>query len=259
MAEGVLTILGSGTSQGVPVIACNCATCKSEDPKDNRTRSSVLIHADGRQFVIDTGPDFRQQMLRENIQFLNGVIFTHQHKDHIAGLDDVRAFNHKQNEAMPVYATAAVNEALHREYHYIFSEESYPGVPKLSVELIDVSPFSITNSLCLIPILVNHYKMPVLGFRMGDLTYITDAKTIEESEIEKIIGSKTLIINALHIYPHISHFNLEEALAFIDVVKPEKAFLTHISHLFGKQQDIFRLLPSHVEPAFDGLKIPFYY
>ncbi|MFM8242853.1 MAG: MBL fold metallo-hydrolase [Crocinitomicaceae bacterium] len=259
MRKGILTILGSGTSQGVPVIACDCNTCKSSNPKDNRTRSSVLIEVENKQFVIDTGPDFRNQMLRENVQYLNGVIFTHEHKDHIAGLDDVRAFNHKQNEAMKVYATAAVNVALNREYHYIFSEDSYPGIPKLAIQKIDEKPFQLSETFVLIPIQVMHYKMPVLGYRMGDLTYITDAKTIPEAEIEKVKGSKTLIINALHLFPHISHFNLEEALNFIELIQPESAYLTHISHLFGKHDDIKNLLPNHVFPAYDGLKINFNY
>ena len=259
MSKGTLTILGSGTSQGVPVIACNCTTCNSTNPKDKRTRSSVLIRIEDKQFVIDTGPDFRQQMLRENVQYLHGVIFTHEHKDHIAGLDDVRAFNHKQNEAMKVYATTAVNTALHREYHYIFSEDSYPGIPKLVIQEIDEKPFLLTESFKLTPIQVLHYKMPVFGYRMGDLTYITDAKTISEEEIEKVKGSRTVIINALHLFPHISHFNLEEALKFIDDIKPEIAYLTHISHLFGKHDDILNLLPSDVFPAYDGLKIDFNY
>jgi len=259
MRKGTLTILGSGTSQGVPVIACSCNTCKSPDVKDKRTRSSVLVNAEDQNFVIDTGPDFRQQMLREDVQFLNGVIFTHEHKDHIAGLDDVRAFNHKQGESMKVYASASVDSALKREFHYIFSDERYPGIPRINIELIESSPISLTKSLQFIPIQVNHYKMPVLGFRMGDLTYITDAKTIDNKEVEKIKGTKTLIINALHIYPHISHFNLDEALAFIEIIQPDKAYLTHISHLFGKHNEIIQLLPNHVQPAFDGLKLNFNY
>lgn len=259
MGKGILTVLGSGTSQGVPVIACKCDTCKSSHFKDKRTRSSVLIQVEDQQFVIDTGPDFRQQMLREQVEFLNGVIFTHEHKDHVAGLDDIRAFNHKQNEAMKVYATNPVRDALHREYHYIFSEVYYPGTPKILIQDIDNTPFKLTPTFELTPISVLHYKMPVLGYRMGDLTYITDAKTISESETNKVKGSKILILNALHFFPHISHFNLEEALTFIEIIKPEAAYLTHISHLFGKHKDIEKLLPKGVRVAYDGLKLNFNY
>lgn len=259
MRKGVLTVLGSGTSQGVPVIACNCSTCKSKDPNDKRTRSSVLIEADHKNFVIDTGPDFRYQMLRENVQFLNAVIFTHEHKDHIAGLDDVRAFNHKQKIAIDVFASSEVEKALKREYHYIFSEEKYPGIPQITIQNIGISPFKLSSNFELTPIQVKHYKMPVLGYRMGDLTYITDAKTIKHEELIKIKGTKTLIINALHTFPHISHFNLEEALNFIEIINPKIAYLTHISHLFGNHQEIKKLLPHNVYPAYDGLKLNFNY
>ena len=259
MQNGIVTILGSGTSQGVPVIACECNVCQSNSPKDNRTRSSIMISVEEENYVIDSGPDFRQQMLHEKVKTLRGIIFTHEHKDHLAGLDDVRAFNYREQRKMEVYATKQVEEALRREFHYVFEEFSYPGIPKIEINQIDLTPFKLQKNLILIPLQVFHHKLPVLGFRFGDFTYITDAKTIADEEKSKIIGTKTLIINALHKYSHISHFNLEEALRFIEEIKPEKAYLTHISHLFGKHKKIEKELPKNVFVAYDGLKLPFAY
>lgn len=257
--RGLVTILGSGTSHGVPVIACGCFVCSSTEAKDNRTRSSIMINVQDENYVIDTGPDFRTQMLREKVKSLKGVIFTHEHKDHLAGLDDVRAFNYKEERPMEIYCTTQVEIALRREYHYAFSGERYPGVPKFQLTNIDLTTFKLNYDLTLIPIEVMHYKLPVLGFRFGDFTYITDAKTISETEKEKVKGTKTLIVNALHRSTHISHFNLEEALAFIEEIKPDKAYLTHISHLFGRHSEVEMTLPENVFLAFDGLKIPFNY
>ena len=257
--KGKLTILGSGTSQGVPVIACDCQVCQSKDPKDNRTRTSALIHINGENHVIDSGPDFRIQMLRENIKSLKSVIFTHEHKDHIAGLDDVRAFNYKEKREMNVYASERVKEALLREYHYIFSDDKYPGVPNVNMSIYNNNTFEIDKNIRIDPIEVLHYKLPIFGFRIGDITYITDAKTIAESEKQKIYGSTTLIINALRKEPHISHFNLDEALQFIQEVKPKKAYLTHLSHLFGKHKEIEKELPENVFLAYDGLTLDFTY
>ncbi len=248
-----VTILGSGTSQGVPVIACDCDVCQSKNPEDKRLRSSVMLTIDGKNYVIDSGPDFRQQMLRENVQSLEAIIFTHEHKDHIAGLDDVRAFNFKQKRAINVYCSKEVEVALKREFHYVFSEYQYPGIPKIDLNLIDDNDFYVSEKIKFSPIQVYHYKMPVFGFRVGDFTYITDAKTISDKEIEKIKGTKVLIINALHEKEHISHFNLKEAIEFIEKVKPEKAYLTHISHLFGKVEYIESILPKNVFLAKDGL------
>lgn len=250
-----VTILGSGTSQGVPVIACDCEVCLSSDPNDKRLRSSIMITLDNQNYVIDAGPDFRQQMLTHKVNSLEAVIFTHEHKDHIAGLDDVRAFNFKQQKDFDVYCNESVEKALKREYHYAFSDDKYPGIPLLKIHLIENKPFEVGNKLNVLPIQVMHYKMPVFGYRIGDFTYITDAKTISEKEIEKVKGTKTLIVNALHENKHISHFNLKEALAFIDLIKPEKAYLTHISHLFGKSEYINSILPKNVFLAHDGLKI----
>lgn len=249
-----VTFLGTGTSQGVPVIACDCIVCQSSDPKDNRLRSSVMLSFNEKNYVIDTGPDFRQQMLKERVQTLSAVVFTHEHKDHVAGMDDVRAFNFKENRDMQVYCTQEVQHALKREFSYVFNDNPYPGIPKVHVNLITNQPF-VVEDLEFIPIEVLHYKMPVFGYRIGDFTYITDAKTIPKIEIEKIKGTRILVVNALRLTEHISHFNLEQALAFIDEIKPEKAYLTHISHLLGLQKEISKILPENVDIAYDGLTI----
>lgn len=249
-----ITVLGSGTSQGIPVIACDCEVCTSEDVKDNRLRCSILIEHEGENYVVDAGPDFRQQLLREKVQTLRAVLFTHEHKDHIAGLDDVRAFNFKENRDMEIYCTEQVEEALRREYQYVFAETRYPGIPELNINLIDGEPFVLPNGLPVVPVEVMHYKMPVLGFRFGDFAYITDAKTVKDSEIEKLKGVRILIVNALRKEPHLSHFNLDEALEFIAKVEPETAYLTHISHLLGKHTEVEKELPGNVRLAYDGLQ-----
>jgi phosphoribosyl 1,2-cyclic phosphate phosphodiesterase len=251
-----ITILGSGTSQGVPVIACNCNVCTSKNPKDNRLRSSILISYKGNNYVVDSGPDFRQQMLREQVKTLSGVLFTHEHKDHLAGLDDVRAFNFKEQRDMQVYCTSRVEEALRREYAYVFTVKRYPGIPAINLNRIDKETnIELEDGLTIIPIEVMHYRLPVLGFRIGDFTYITDAKTVTEEERLKIRGTKVLIINALRKEEHISHFNLEEALAFIKDIQPETAYITHISHLFGTHEEISDFLPENVFVAYDGFSL----
>ena len=256
---GKLTILGSGTSQGVPVIACDCEVCQSYNLKDKRTRTAVLININGENHVVDSGPDFRTQMLRENVKSLKSVIFTHEHKDHIAGLDDIRPFNYLEKREMNVYASERVKEALLREYHYIFTKDKYPGVPNVKLTIFENSKFQIDEGIEIQPIEVLHYKLPVFGFRIGDITYITDAKTISASEKQKIKGSNTIIINALRKEPHMSHFNLDEALDFIKEMNPKRAYLTHISHLFGKHDEIENDLPDNVFLAFDGLTLDFTY
>ena len=254
--KATVTVLGSGTSQGVPVIACSCAVCASEDTKDNRLRCAILVAFDDANYVIDSGPDFRQQMLREKVKSLSAVIFTHEHKDHLAGLDDVRAFNFVEKRDMEVYCTDRVEDALRREFHYVFDADKYPGVPRLNLNRIHKDEvFELSNGAEVTPIEVKHFNLPVLGFRIGDFTYITDAKTISEEEKQKVRGTKTLIVNALREQQHVSHFNLEEALDFIKEMNPECAYLTHISHLFGKHGDIEQLLPENVFVAYDGLKI----
>ncbi|MFB0924555.1 MAG: MBL fold metallo-hydrolase [Vicingaceae bacterium] len=249
-----ITFLGTGTSQGVPVIACDCNVCISNNKKDKRLRSSILIEDKGKSIVVDTGPDFRQQMLRENVQQLDAVVFTHEHKDHIAGLDDVRAFNFKHKADMEDYATVETQTAIKREFHYAFAENPYPGVPKLNLNTIDNSSFKI-GDVKLLPINVWHHKMPVKAFRIGNFTYITDANRIEEEELEKIRGSEIIVINALRKSDHISHFNLSGALELLDKLKPKKAYLTHISHLLGEHDKVSKELPGYVEIAYDGKEI----
>lgn len=247
-----ITFLGTGTSQGVPVIACDCSVCISKNEKDKRLRSSILIEDKGKVIVVDTGPDFRQQMLRENVQQLDAVVFTHEHKDHIAGLDDVRAFNFKQKKDMDIYATPETQTALIREFHYAFAEFKYPGVPSLELHTIQEDAFKI-GEVELLPINVWHYKMPVKAFRINNFTYITDANRIEEQELEKIKGSEVIVINALRKTDHISHFNLEQALELLEKLKPKKAYLTHISHYLGTHDTVSQELPDYVQIAHDGL------
>jgi phosphoribosyl 1,2-cyclic phosphate phosphodiesterase len=246
--------LGTGTSQGVPVIGCNCSACISDDARDKRLRSSVLIEVDNKVFVVDTGPDFRQQMLREKVKDITAILFTHEHKDHIAGLDDIRAFNYIHKRPMEVYADKRVEKALRREYAYVFAEDKYPGIPKMNVHVIKNNNFYIED-IKIIPIRLMHYKLPIFGFRIADFTYITDTNYIATEEKEKIKGTKILVVNALRKKKHISHFNLEEALALIAEIKPERAYLTHISHLMGKQADVEKELPENVFFAYDGLKL----
>lgn len=251
-----ITFLGSGTSQGIPVIACNCNVCKSIDAYDNRLRASILLEINQKNYVIDAGPDFRQQMLRENIQHLEAVIFTHEHKDHIAGLDDVRAFNFRFNKPMDIYGTDNVHKALKREYFYVFEGKDYPGLPVLNLIEIQNQNFFI-DEICFIPIEVMHYKMPVFGFRINNIAYITDAKTISQTEKNKLFNLDVLVLNALRKESHISHFNLEEALEIIAELKPKKAYLTHISHLLGKHSEIQPTLPKNVYLAYDRLSLTF--
>jgi phosphoribosyl 1,2-cyclic phosphate phosphodiesterase len=253
---GNVRILGSGTSQGIPMIACNCEVCHSADPRDKRLRASILLEMNGANYCIDAGPDFRYQMLREKITQLDGILFTHEHKDHVAGLDDVRAFNFFSEKPMNVYCSKNVDIALRREFHYIFDAKDYPGIPKLNIISIDKNPFEL-NGIRILPIEVMHYKLPVLGFRIGNFAYITDAKTVTAEEREKIKNVDILIVNALHKFPHISHFNLEEALVFIADIQPKRAYLTHISHLFGKHADIIEQLPENVSVLYDGMTFEF--
>jgi phosphoribosyl 1,2-cyclic phosphate phosphodiesterase len=249
-----VTFLGTGTSQGVPVIACNCAICTSKDHRDNRLRTSIMVSEGGKNVVIDSGPDFRQQMLRENVKALEGIVFTHEHKDHIAGLDDVRGFNYFNQWRAQVYCTGAVQEALKREFAYAFADFKYPGIPEIDLNLIDINPFEV-GGIGFRPIEVIHLKMPVFGYRIGDFTYITDANYISEKEKEKIKGSKILVLNALRREPHPSHFSLDEALELIHELEPETTYLTHISHQLGLHAEVQQELPDGVFLAWDGLKI----
>lgn len=249
-----VTFLGTGTSQGVPVIGCTCEVCRSLDYRDKRLRSSVHIAVGGLSLVIDTGPDFRQQMLRENVNRLDGVLFTHAHRDHTAGLDDVRAYNFLQHINMPVYGTDATLRQLKSDFAYIFGLADYPGLPRLKLHEIHEEAFTI-NTTSIIPLPVMHFKMPVLGFRIGDFSYITDANFIPEETFEKMKGTKVLVINALQREHHISHFNLAEAIDMVKAVNPEKAFFTHISHKLGLHAVVDKELPPSIAVAFDGLQV----
>lgn len=251
-----VTFLGTGTSQGVPVIACQCDVCRSSDPRDNRLRTSVLIEVEAQTLVIDSGPDFREQMLRAKVQKLDAVLFTHEHRDHIAGLDEVRSFNYVQQKAMDIYAESRVIKAIQQEFAYVFAEQKYPGVPEVNVHCIDNHEFEI-NGVSVLPIRAMHLKLPLLGFRIKDFTYITDANYIIDKEKEKIKGSKYLVVNGLRKQKHISHFTLSEALDLIEEVKPHQAFITHISHQMGFHKDVQAELPSNVILAYDGLVLEF--
>ncbi|MDB4656112.1 MBL fold metallo-hydrolase [Flavobacteriales bacterium] len=249
-----LEFLGSGTSQGVPVLGCTCSVCISDDARDNRLRSSVIVSVNDKKIVIDTGPDFRQQMLRSNNIDADAVLFTHEHMDHVAGLDDIRAINFLQRKNMPLYGSAGVEESLRRIFHYAFADNPYPGAPVIQFNLIENKPFEVLG-IPVIPISVKHGKMPVFGFRFGDLTYITDAKYIDATEKDKIRGSKVLVINALRKKEHHSHLNLDQALELVEDLKPEQAYFTHISHLLGTHKEVEKELPSHINLAYDGLII----
>ncbi|CAN5258455.1 MBL fold metallo-hydrolase [soil metagenome] len=250
----IITFLGTGTSQGVPVIACKCEVCRSLDFRNKRFRTSIHIAVDQKSFIIDTGPEFRQQVLREGIDTLDALIFTHEHKDHTAGLDDVRAFNYSQQKEMPLYGRKQVINQIRIEFAYAFAEHKYPGAPQLNTHIIENKPF-IVEGIEFIPINVFHYRLPVFGFRIKDFTYITDANRIDEEEKEKIKGSRVLVLNALQKSAHISHFTLDEAIELIQELGPEKAYLTHISHRMGTQKEVSKLLPPNIELAYDGLKV----
>lgn len=249
-----ITFLGTGTSQGVPMIGCECEVCTSKDSKDKRLRTSVLIQTPELNMVIDTGPDFRYQMLRENVKRLDAILYTHEHKDHVAGLDDVRGFNYRMKKPMEIYASDRVQKALKREFYYAFETNLYPGVPQLNLNTITANPFDI-NGLDIIPIELMHYKMPVFGYRIGKFGYITDANKISQKEIDKLKGVEVLVINALRKTSHISHFTKDEAITIIREIEPKNAYLTHLSHQMGKYEDLKKELPENVYSAYDGLTL----
>ncbi|MGE5424953.1 MAG: MBL fold metallo-hydrolase [Syntrophothermus sp.] len=249
-----ITFLGTGTSIGVPVITCDCPVCLSEDPRDKRLRTSVMLEIGQNTFVIDCGPDFRIQMLREKVNNLDAVIFTHEHRDHIAGLDDVRAFNYVLNKRIDIYGTQQVMDAIVTEFPYIFAETRYFGAPQLTIHPIENKPFRI-NDIEFIPIHCLHEKLPVMGYRIGDFTYITDASYISGDELEKIKGSKVVVLNALRNSKHVSHFSVGEAVEIIEKIQPEQAFLTHLSHFVGLHEEVNQKLPPFIKLAYDGLQV----
>ncbi len=249
-----VTFLGTGTSQGVPVITCECEVCRSNNEKDKRLRTSVLVETNELNIVIDTGPDFRQQMLRENVKSLDAILMTHEHKDHVAGLDDVRSYNFSMKKAMDLYAEKRVQESLKREFAYVFADKKYPGIPQIQMHLIENEIFYIGNQK-IVPIRAMHYKLPVFGFRINDFVYITDTNFIPEEEYCKIEGARVIVVNALRKEKHLSHFTLDEAVLFLKKFSPEKAYLTHISHMMGFHNKIESELPGWIHLAYDGLKI----
>ena len=251
-----ITFLGTGTSSGVPMIACDCEVCISTDKRDKRLRSSILVESAATTLVVDTTPDFRYQMLRAGVKKLDAVLFTHAHKDHIAGLDDIRAFNFFQGQSMFVYANEATMHGLKREFQYAFAEHKYPGVPDMNTVIITEEPFLI-GDIPVTPVIVWHLNMQVYGFRFGRFTYITDANRIEEAEKKKIRGSDTIVLNALRKEPHISHFTLDEATELVAELGIPHAYFTHISHQLGRHSVIEEQLPEGMHLAYDELALCF--
>jgi len=252
-----ITFLGTGTSQGIPFIGCSCPVCTSANKKDNRLRAAVWIETPEASIVIDSGPDFRYQMLRANVRKLDAIVFTHGHKDHVAGLDDIRPYNYFEKKPVEVYATEETQEALKREYRYIFSNITYPGIPQVELNTINArEPFTI-KGVTFIPIRVLHYKLEVLGFRIGDFTYITDANFIAPEEMEKVKGSKAMVLNALRHEPHVSHYTLAEAIEVAKTADAGETYFTHISHQLGLHDVVEAGLPEGMHLAYDGLELEF--
>lgn len=249
-----VTFLGTGTSQGVPVIGCACQVCNSLDFRDKRLRTSIHIQIGELSLIIDTGPDFRSQVLRAGITKLDAVIYTHEHKDHTAGLDDIRPFNFMQQKDMPIFGRAQVLEQIKREFAYIFADKRYPGIPMVETIAIDEMPFSI-EGITITPIPVIHYKLPVMGFRIGDFTYITDASHIPEESFKLIEGTETLVLNALQKESHISHFTLGEAVEIARKIGAKQTYFTHVSHKLGVHNVVDQELPEGIALAYDGLQL----
>lgn len=249
-----ITFLGTGTSQGVPVIGCECGVCRSKDARDSRLRTSILVQIGGKTVVVDTGPDFRQQMLREGVKELEAIVFTHEHKDHVAGLDDIRAYNYWQKRPMDIFANKDVESAIKRDFHYAFDESIRGGVPNMNIRNIHREEFELCGEVWT-PLPVMHADMEVLGFRIGDFAYITDVNYIPPETYAKLKGIKVLIISALRKFEHPSHFSLPEVLEVIEKISPQTTYLTHMSHQIGLHKELEKELPDGIHPAFDGLQI----
>ncbi len=251
-----VTFLGTGTSQGVPVIACGCHVCASDDSRDKRLRTSALVEVSGKNILIDIGPDFREQMLRTRTTHLDAILITHHHRDHVAGIDDIRSFNYVQNRPMDIFSHSITLDVLQRDYHYIFEKHQFSGLPEAKLHPVDKSQsFKVADGIEVIPIHVMHKDLPILGFRIGDFSYITDANFISSEEMTKLQGTKTLVINALRKEKHFSHFCLTEALEVIKQINPTTAYLTHMSHQMGLHAEVSKELPQNVRLAYDGLCI----
>ena len=249
-----LVFLGTGTSQGVPVIGCNCIVCESKNKKDQRLRSSLLVKVNSHSILIDIGPDFRAQMLKSNTIDIDGILLTHQHRDHTAGLDDIRPIYYLNNKPIELYAENKVIESIKNDFHYFFTSNNYPSKPSINLHIINNAPFYISG-IKIQPIRVMHHKLPIFGYRIGDVSYITDANYISPLEKKKMIGSKVVIINSLQKAPHISHYSLKESLALIKELNPDKAYLTHISHNMGCYVEVNKELPDNVYLAYDNLRL----
>jgi len=252
-----VTVLGSGTSQGIPVIGCHCKVCQSNDTKDKRFRSSIMVEIDNKRIIIDTGPDFRSQILRANVDFIRAILITHEHKDHLAGLDDVRAFNYYQDKkelGIDVFASERTTKTIKNDFAYAFTEHKYPGVPEIKLHLVDDNPFYI-DDIEIIPIPIMHYKLRIYGYRIGEFAYITDGSYIPEESMKLLKGTKTIIINALRKEPHPAHFCLSEALKIIKDLNVESAYLTHIGHQMGLYKEVSKELPANVALAYDTQEI----
>jgi len=249
-----VTFLGTGTSTGVPVVACDCEVCTSEDPRDKRLRTSAMVKYNGKTFIIDCGPDFRIQMLDNKVEDIDAILFTHSHRDHIAGLDDVRGFNYILNKRIAMYGQQNVLDFITTSFPYIFTNKRYFGTPQVDLIPLDGDPVTIENSV-IIPVRVHHHKDIIFGYRFGNFTYITDASHIDEEEFKKIEGSEVLVINALRNSSHISHFSLQQAIEVVSRIKPRDAYFVHMSHFIGKHADVEAKLPDGMHMAYDGLKI----
>ena len=252
-----VTFLGTGTSQGVPVVGCKCEVCSSEDARDHRLRCAAMVEIAGTTLLIDAGPDLRQQLLRAKVTKVDAILLTHEHNDHIIGIDDVRPLNFLQKKHMPIYAIDRVQQDLKHRFAYIFDKDPYPGAPRLELHTITPTDNFEIEGISITPIKVLHGQLPIVGFRFGDFTYITDAKTISATELEKVKGTRLLVLNALHHSMHHAHLNLEEALEWVERIQPEKAYLLHISHRMGRHEAVTATLPNGVFLAYDGLEIAF--